>query len=278
MSKKIGAFSKVEIQYLVEHCKSHSIEEMAEELNRTEETIKKQMVERGLWSEKSSDELEDEARVKQTLYKRSWWPSIHLSCNDMEIKYFENFWIDMMGDVNSEITKSEAIFIKDWGLLEIDKLRLLSGQKESRDKIVELEALIAELPTEEDVGNDPMDLQRHYKVKGQLESQLALCKGAIGEHTNNLDKINKNIDTISKKLKVDRENKRDKETTADSFWKLVAILDDEKVRQNNEQLAELMKASMFKARDKLSQHHQYIDNEIDRPILNGDTLELDDEA
>jgi hypothetical protein len=271
MSKKIGAFSKVEIQYLVEHCKTDTIEEMAEALNRTEETVKKQMMERGLWLEKSGDELEYEAKIKQELYKRSWWPSIHLSCNDMELNYFENFWVDMMSDVNSEITKSEAIFIKDWGLLEIDKLRLLSGQKEARDKILELETELSNFPPQDQ--RDPVENIRY----NQMFSELALCKGAVGEHTSNLDKINKNIDAISKKLKLDREAKRDKETTADSFWKLVAILEDEVSRNQNEQLAELMKASMMKAKSKLSENHKYIDNEIDRPILNSDTLKLDEE-
>lgn len=271
MSKKIGAFSKADIEYLVNHCKTETIEEMAEALNRSEDAVKKQMMERGLWSEKTDDELENEARIKQDLYKRSWWPSIHLSCNDMELKYFEDFWVDMMTDVNSEITKSEAIFIKDWGLLEIDKLRLLSGQKEARDKILELEGELNKFPPQEQ--RDPVENIKY----NQMFSELALCKGAVGEHTSNLDKINKNIDTISKKLKVDRENKRDKETTADSFWKLVALLEDQNARVHNEQLAELMKEAMIKSKAKLGQNHQYVDGEIDRPILNSDTLELDED-
>lgn len=271
MSKKIGAFSKVEIQYLVEHCKTDTIEEMAEELNRTEETVKKQMMERGLYLEKTNEQIEHEAKIKQELYRRSWWPSIHLSCNDMELKYFEDFWVGKMQDANNEVTNTEASYIKDLGLLEIDKLRLLIGQKEARDKIGELEDIIAGFPAIED--RSPTE----NLLYNQTVSELALCKGAVGEHTSNLTKINADFDKIDKKLKLDREVKRDKETTADSFWALVRILDDQQQREQNEQLAELMKASMMKAKRKLSENHVYVDNEVDRPILNSDTLELDEE-
>jgi len=54
-------------------------------------------------------------------------------------------------------------------------------------------------------------------------------------------------------------------------------LKDGVVREFNEDLAELMKESMLKAKNKLSQHHVFIDATVDRPILNSDTMEIDND-
>jgi hypothetical protein len=275
MSKQIGPFSKAEITFLVNSCKNHTIEEMAEHLNRSEDSIKKQLLSRGLYKEKTTAQLEEELVIKQNLWSLAFWESIVNAYDDHEIVYFENNWVSFSKQFNLDMTYTECFHLKSLLQAEIEKNRIQANQKDTRSRISDIKDKLRELRMAEDAGTLSPPEQMEIV---QLKSELALMEGASSGHVTNLEKLGKEIAELTKKLKGDRENRRQVETSADTYWGWVALIQEESYRQDESYKFELGRLAQKKAKDDLQSLAEFADGTVDYPMLNSDTMEkIDDE-
>ena len=270
MAKQIGPFSKADITFLINACKNHTIEEMAEHLNRSEESIKNQLLSRGLYKEKTTAQLEEEVIIKQQLWSLAFWESIVNAYDDHEIVYFENNWVSFSKQFNLDMTYTECFHLKSLLQAEIEKNRIQSNQKDTRQRISSIKDKLRKLQISEEAGTlDPVEQMEII----QLKSELALMEGAASGHVSNLEKLGKEIASLTLKLKGDRENRRQVETSADTYWGYVALLQDESYRQDESYKAELGRLAQKKAKDDLQSLTEFVDGTVDYPMLNAETMD-----
>lgn len=271
MSKQIGPFSKAEITFLVNNCKNHTIEEMAEHLNRSEDSIKKQLLSRGLYKEKTTAQLEEELVIKQNLWSLAFWEAVVNAYDDHEITYFENNWVSFCKQFNLDMTYTECFHLKSLLQADIEKNRIQANQKDTRVRISEIKDKLRVLKIAEEAGTLSPPEQMELV---QLKSELALMEGAASGHVTNLEKLGKEIAELTKKLKGDRENRRQVETSADTYWGWVALIQEESYRQDESYKAELGRLAQKSAKEKLMELTDFLDNTVDHCILNAETMEM----
>jgi hypothetical protein len=264
MSKKVGNLSESERRFIIDNNKRMSMEEIAEELNRTPELIKRHLMQRGLYVEKTTNEIEQENRLKMVLYNLPYWPTIIASYEDDEIKLYEDNWIAMVKQLNEDVTYTEHLFIQDWLILILTRHRILTRTKEELNQQREMKAKIADLET----SDNPDDLMM---AKG-LRDSLSLMQGANDQHVGSLDKLQKEIKYLSGKIKGDRETRRKVETSADTYWGYVSLLEDEKYRGDESYKAEIGRIAQEKATEDLMTLTDFCDGTVDYPLLNAETM------
>ncbi len=226
MSKKVGNLSEAERRFIIDNHKKISMEEIAEELNRTPELIKRHLMQKGLYVEKTTEEIEQENRLKMVLYNLPYWPTVIGAYEDDEIKLYEDNWIAIVKQLNEDVTYTEHLFIQDWLILILTRHRILTRIKDELNLQREMKARVSELETSE----DPEDI---IMAKGLRES-LSMMQGANDQHVGSLDKLQKEIKYLSGKIKGDRETRRKVETSADTYWGYIALLDDEKYKTDGQ--------------------------------------------
>lgn len=272
MSRKVGALSNEDQQTIVQLRHTHTMEEIAEQLDRTPAVVKKYLLQKGLYMEKTQEELDEEARLKLLLYNLAYWPTIVASYDDEEIQLYENNWLSIIKQLNEDVSYTEHLYIQDWIILILERHRILSKKKESRDEIRALKAEIQKMKAAE--SDNPMDMAALESAK----VTMAMLEGAEDHHISSLEKIQKEIKNISSKVRADRETRRNVENSADTFWGYVAKLEDDAEFHSQESFrAEILRASMEKARNDAYENHEYIDKTVDRCILNHESIELDEE-
>jgi hypothetical protein len=264
VSKKVGNLSEQERRMIIDHHKKMSIEELAEMLNRTPELIKRHLMQKGLYVEKTTAEIEEDNRLKMTLYNLAYWPTVLAAYDDDEIKLFEENWLSIVKQLQEDVTYTEQLYIQSWIILLIERHRILSQKKEQMKTINELKAKVAEL----EITGDPTDFTMAQGIRGNL----ALMEGAKDQHVASLQKLEQEIKHISAKVKADRDNRRKVETSADTYWGYVELLNDEKYKADESYKAELGRIAQEKSRDDLMSLTTFDDGTVDYPLLNEETM------
>lgn len=270
MALKKGNFGHDEMEYMITN--SHlPAEKVGAGLNRSADAVKKFWISKGLFIEKSIQDKQADNKMLAVLHSLAYWPSIVSSFNDEEMNYYEQNWIAFIKQLNEDVSYSEQLYIKDWLILEIEKKRLLAREKESMRSIEELKAKVIKL-YQQDMTDPSIIMQI-----GNMNTELAAKEAVISQSITALQKLNSDIKYISEKLKTDRSNRREKETSADTYWGYVAKLEEEIFRADESFRAEVYKASMKKAKQELYEYTPFVDQTLDRCILNEFSVALSDE-
>jgi hypothetical protein len=109
-----------------------------------------------------------------------------------------------------------------------------------------------------------------------MKQSLIIMKGAENEHVNQLNTLEKEIKNLSARIKTDRQDRRKVETSADTYWGWVEMLNDEKYRMDESYKAELGRIAQEKAREDLMELTEYVDGTVDYPLLSAETMEKAD--
>lgn len=269
MPLKKGNFGHDEMDYMISN--SHlPAETVAKGINRSVDAVKNFWISKGLFIEKSIEDKQAENKMLAILHSLAYWPAVVSSFNDEEMAYYEQNWIAFVRQLNEDVSYSEQIYIKDWIILEIEKKRLLAREKESMRSIEDLKAKVSKL-YQQDLTDPSVVMQI-----GNMNTELAAKEAVISQSITALQKLNSDIKYISEKLKTDRTNRREKETSADTYWGYVAKLEEEAYRADESFRAEIYKASMKKAKQELYEYTEFVDQTLDRCILNEHSVELED--
>lgn len=272
MAKKTGNLNEYERRFIIDNCRKMSIEDIAEELNRTPELVKNTLMSRGLYGEKTSEEIEEENRLKMLLYRESFWPELVKAYVEDEIDFFEAEWVKFQKQLSSDVSHTEALFIKDWICNEIEKFRVQKKYKMSEEQIA---TLIDQIKQIEDTAPQDLKIEDMQRLT-DFKAQLAMMTAASASFVSLMEKLHQHTKVFSAKIQADREKRREVKTDASTYWGYLELLNDEKFRKEESYKAEIGRIAQAKARNELMQLEQYVDGTVDYPLLNADTMEQND--
>jgi hypothetical protein len=267
MNKKRGQLSIDEEKYIRENVQNLSIEEIADNLNRTPSPIKRYIDEQKLYI--SEDEIKSDEVLRFKLHGKTFWLEIlkQFDKETGELEYFENTWIGLIKQFREDVLPAEELQIKQF--ITIDIL-INRSMKERKRHIADTE----KLQTEVDKEYAKPDDQRDIPKLANLETQLSFARNSIANYTNEYTKLLNEQQKISKDLKATREQRIKRIEDGKSSWVgLIRMLEDEEIREKEGRQMEILSLATAKTKEKMFSYHQYNDNSIDKPFLTPESVE-----
>lgn len=271
MSKKRGQLSLEEEKYIRDNIENQDIESIAKALNRNEQPIKKYIEQESLLQPKGTQQENEILRLK--LRSKSFWLEVtkQFDVDSGELEYFENTWINLIKQFREDVLPAEELQIKQF--ITIDIL-INRSMKERKRHIAETEKLQVLVDKEYAKPED----QRDAAKLANMETQLSFARNSIASYTNEYTKLLSEQQKISKDLKATREQRIKRIEDGKSSWTgLIRMLEDEDIREKEGRQLEILKIATDKFRSSLYDLHSYQDGELDRPILNSESVVLDNE-
>lgn len=269
MSKKRGQLSLDEEKFITDNIGSLSIEQIASQLNRNTDPIKRYIDENKLYN---LNEIHDNEILRHKLHSKTFWNEIErqFDKDSGELEYFEDTWIGLIKQFREDVLPAEELQIKQF--ITIDIL-INRSMKERKRHISETEKLQKLVDKEYEKPEDQRDIPR----LANLETQLNFARNSIASYTNEYTKLLNEQQKISKDLKATREQRIKRIEDGKSSWVgLIRMLEDEAIREKEGREMEILAMATNKAKQKLYEYHQYADNKIDRPILNEESVANDE--
>lgn len=265
--KKRGQLSLDEESFIEKNVTALSVSEIAHQLNRNEQPIKRYIEEKRLYV--SGQEKLDHEILRQKLHSKTFWSEIErqFDSDSGELKYFEDTWIGLIKQFREDVLPAEELQIKQF--ITIDIL-INRSMKERKRHIAETEKLQNMV---DEIYNKP-ESERDIPKLANLETQLSFARNSIANYTNEYTKLLNEQQKISKDLKATREQRIKRIEDGKSSWVgLIRMLEDEELREKEGREMEILSMATQKAKDKLYEYHNYQDNKVDKPFLNSESIE-----
>jgi hypothetical protein len=268
--KKRGQLSLEEEKFIRDNLSILTIDQIAESLNRSPAPVKRYITESKIFV--SEDEENQDALLKNKLYNKPFWGEIKRQFDEDtgELEYFENIWTNLIKQFREDVLPAEELQIKQF--ITIDIL-INRSMKERKRHITETEKLQREVDKEYNKTEESRDMAKLIN----LETQLSFARNSIANYTNEYTKLLNEQQKISKDLKATREQRIKRIEDGKSSWiGLIRMLEDEIIREKEGKEMVILNMATEKAKEKLQSYHQYQDNKIDRPLLNSQSVLLDE--
>lgn len=269
-SKKRGALSNEEMQFIRDHIGDMSIELISDSLNRTVKPIERFVTENNLSFDRQENETDHVLKIK--LHAKTFWQEITRQFDEDsgELEYFENTWIGLVKQFREDVLPAEELQIKQF--ITIDIL-INRSMKERKRHIQETERLQQEVDREYKVPEDQRDIPRI----ANLETQLNFARNSIASYTNEYTKLLSEQQKISKDLKATREQRIKRIEDGKSSWVgLIRMLEDELIREKEGKEMSILALATERAKQTLYENHQYEDGMVDQPFLTPDSVNYND--
>jgi hypothetical protein len=267
--KKNGPISNEEEKYIRENANKMTLADLARKMNRLPKTIERYCVKNAIKYGGMDQDTFDTQVLKEKLEGRTYWKEVKKQFTNEELEYFINTWVHMMKQFKEDIMYTEELQVKQWITLEIMANKVLENRRDSEDQIVRLnDPLVKEyMKPEED-----RDVGRIVS----LEQEIATIRNGQTSYTTEHAKILDKIKDIQKELKAARTDRIKKiEDGKASFVAFLKAMEDEQYRQSVGEEAEIHRMAKDEAFKKFGKYHTYGDGQVDRPLLNADTIEFD---
>jgi len=265
--RKRGQLALEEEKFIRDNIGLLSIEEIAEQLNRTIKPIERYISEAKIGL-KTLDEQENDKTLRQKLHAKTFWPEIErqFDKDSGELDYFEDTWIGLVKQFREDVLPAEELQIKQF--ITIDIL-INRSMKERKRHITDTEKLQIQVDKEYNKDEDERDAPK----LANLETQLSFARNSIANYTNEYTKLLNEQQKISKDLKATREQRIKRIEDGKSSWiGLIRMLEDEEIREKQGREMEIMAMAVEKNKELLSEYHQYADEGVDMPLLTPETI------
>lgn len=265
--RKRGQLSLDEEQFIRENIGSLSIEQIADQLNRTQKPIERYIIENKIGIQ-SVDEQTNDKVLRQKLHAKTFWLEIEKQFDKEtgELDYFEDTWINLVKQFREDVLPAEELQIKQF--ITIDIL-INRSMKERKRHIADTEKLQVEVDKEYKKPED----QRDAPKLANLETQLSFARNSIANYTNEYTKLLNEQQKISKDLKATREQRIKRIEDGKSSWVgLIRMLEDEEIREKQGREMQIMKMAVEKSKAQLAEYHSYADSTLDQPLLTAETI------
>ena len=265
--KKRGQLALDEEQFIRDNISILSIDQIAEQLNRTVKPIERYIGESKIGI-KTADEQENDKTLRQKLHVKTFWCEIErqFDKDSGELEYFEDTWIGLIKQFREDVLAAEELQIKQF--ITIDIL-INRSMKERKRHITDTEKLQKEVDKEYARPED----QRDGPKLVNLETQLSFARNSIANYTNEYTKLLNEQQKISKDLKATREQRIKRIEDGKSSWiGLIRMLEDEEVREKEGRQMAIMNMAVAQQKEKLSEYHTYADGAVDMPLLTPETV------
>lgn len=262
MSKKRGQLSLEEEKFIKDNVKTLSVDDIANQLNRSPAPVKRYINENNLLASDESENIELEY-LKHKLHTKTFWSEVtkQFDKDSGELQYFEDTWVGLIKQFREDVLPAEELQIKQF--ITIDIL-INRSMKERKRHIADTEKLQRAVDKEYEKPED----QRDSAKLMSLETQLSFARNSIASYTNEYTKLLGEQQKISKDLKATREQRIKRIEDGKSSWTgLIRMLEDEKIRELEGRQMEILAMSTDQFKKNLMEYHQYQDNSVDIPIL-----------
>tara|TARA_A100001201_G_scaffold3517_2_gene7990 strand:- start:390 stop:1181 length:792 start_codon:yes stop_codon:yes gene_type:complete len=261
---KIGRLSRSEWDYIEANAENLSPEKIAENLDRSVESIEKHLKKIG----KSFNKHEAFAvQAEYDIKSRPYWRELKAQFSEDELELFLYHWKQIIAQFRKDVMATEELQVVDLIKLEVLMNRALREQNESAERVRVLEAEI-ELEKTRDL--DQQDKEMIFN----LERHIASLRAAKESLSREFKDLQTKKAGLYKDLKATREQRIEKlENNKQTLASLVnKILRDPDFYENEGKALEKMRLAMEKEKERLSDYHTYDDGTIDQPFLTPDTV------
>ena len=267
LTKKRGKLSLDEMNFIRQNCFDLSIEEIANNLNRTTAPVQKFIDKENL----KMRNMTDDEHLLVELRGRYYYQELRKQFNDAELIFFEHQWIDYFRQFSEDVTHTEEMEILEVIRTEVLINRGMEDRQEVMQNIERLNKLI------DDEMEKPSAMQDTVAL-ASFQTQLGAAISSKSAYINEHEKLLTKKERLLKDLKGTREQrKRNADDAKTNFSSWLRQLDDKDLRKKEGFDMEVHRVAAEKALDKLSEYHEYEDGVVDQPILNADTLIEDEE-
>ena len=267
MTRKRGKLSKDEMNFIKQNCFALSLEEIANNLNRTVKPIQKFIDKENL----KMRDMTDAEHLLVGLRARYYYKELKKQFQDSELIFFEHQWIDYFRQFSEDVTHTEEMEI-----LEVIRTEVLinRGMEDRQEALLNVERLNRLIEEEMDKPAPARDVNALSNFQQQLGAAIASKSAYINEH----EKLLTKKERLLKDLKGTREQrKRNADDAKTNFSSCLRQLDDDDTRKKEGFDMEVQRVAADKALERLSEYHEYEDGVVDQPVLNSDTLIKDEQ-
>lgn len=265
-----GAISEKEKQFISRNKGVMTDAQMGEELNRSEEFVRKYRV---LLAKKISGNAPkitniQDARldVREKIKNSHVWITLKKELNEDELKMFIEKYVDFIAQFQGNILPTEESQLHQAIKFEVLISRELQARKAIEDKIKSLEKELADMPSP--INRDQTDMDRAASIENMLQSYRA---SSINSY-NAVYKFEERKEKLLDSLKATRDKRINKIDKVDISWlDVVKSLELEETRDIIGMQLNIGKNTYNKERDRLASPHKFTNDTVDLPLLNAET-------
>lgn len=266
MSRNVGPLSNKEKHVITDYSNTLSPTEIAEKINRNVDTVI--AYQKKYLTAHPKSKLEHECR--DNLRLRPEWKFWQRQFTEDELKYFEYAYGRLVAQFNNDVTVTEEKQI--FQIIEVE-IMTNSIKAERRRTIQDIEFLTQIRNAE--MKKDDKDRDKDLVVS--CEQQLQMADAANHARLAKYTEFTKQSQSLMDDLKGTRNQRvKNIEHNQKSIIDYIKELEQDEYRQSQGQELELMKLASSKEFDRLAGYHNYLDNNVDRPLLTPDTVLLED--
>jgi DNA-binding MarR family transcriptional regulator len=259
--KKTGPITNEEIQFLKDNMKTMSVSDMAEKLGRNVDTIEKQI--------KQLDVVSVKGTILD-LKKRADFKQIQEQFTEEELELFENHWRGICSQFRDEIFYTESLQIIAAIKHDILANRILNDQMKIKGEIQRLEEELID-----ERKKDPVDKNIVLGIETQMSSYAMAEQVNLKEYRESSSRLM----SVLKELKALRSDRiarvDDMKKSFSSFMK--GIIEDPNIKRELGGFLSKHYLATLNEEKRLGALHEYGNKEWDRPLLNCDTVNYNNE-
>jgi len=259
-----GRLSKSEWDYIEKNSNRMTADQMAKNMNRDIEPVRLYLQKIGKTNnKKAAFEVQAEYDIKTRLC----WKELKTQFSEQELEMFLYHWKQIIAQFRRDVLATEELQIIDTIKLEILMNRALREQQETITSIHLFEEMVQDL---ESVPVADRDKEQYFSLQRQVAS-LRSAKEALSR---DYKELQTKKSAMFKDLKATREQRVQKlESNKVTFAGLVTkLLQDPDFYEEQGRLMELSRLATLGVQKEFSEYHRFADGEIDRILLNSDSV------
>lgn len=262
-----GPWSEAERVFITENCDNLSHVEIARQLRRNPDAVKK-YIQKTLGrriKKVNTDKVYTSLSAGTNIEKSIIWYELQQEFNEEELELFLYHWNRIITQFKEDVFPTEEMQIVDTIKLDILMGRALRQQHET---LKDCELLQKEIEAEQAGENNLETLTK-------LRQQLSNYKGAFQSLTREYNDLLQRKASMLKEMKSTRADRiKVIENSKQTFAGWVAeVLNNTKLRKELGLYLEKMRIAISVEEARLQQPFKYADGELDLPMLTSDTIE-----
>lgn len=268
-----GKLTKKDKQYIQDYHKIRDVKDIALHLKRYEMTVRdyiNTLVAPDPTSIPTNLNDFDNNIASFSLRQKPEWLQISNQFDPDELKHFEHKYNELVAQFDNDVTATE-----DMQIIHLIKLELLTNRilVDIRKLEKDQRRIRKNLAAFRSIGNlTETDIERISGLEESLSSLISIAHGKNKEYI----QLDAEYVKQMREMKGTREQRlKNIEERKENWMALMkAVQDKDFIEQEGSMLAKIQKA-VDNERKRLTDYHQYGDNQLDQPILSAETIKDD---
>lgn len=261
--------TKVEEEFMRNNTPALSVAQLAEQINRTEDTVRDWLLRNLGFSHDSMvpEEKKHQLVAQKELKESLEWEVLHQELTESELKYFKHRY----GKLMSQFSRDEVLATEETQIFMLLKYEILMNRNmRDRKRTVEEMERIEHIIDNTDTDNQT---ESGKALLLNLENQVRMARAANQNLSAEYVKLTEKHAQLMKDLKATREQRVNKIKNSNlSMIDLIKLTQQEEFRQREGRQLDLIKQATVKEQERLAAPHKYADGEYDQPVLTPETV------